>query len=135
MKTFLSENTKIASYLLWESTKYDNPLSHWYCCENIAYYLETKDITTPKALKEITSRNRFDLDYIHFVRNIAFHIFINTKNPDKDANWFIAEGLLNNAEWCRAITNMAYALSCIRNGQWDISVRSEQINRLLKDNK
>ncbi len=103
----LMDWTKIAAYFLWEYTAYDNPLTLWYCVEDMACCLESRNITTAAALDEIKKRGVYDFGYVEFVRKIAFRIYIYTNREDSLANWFAAEKLINNGEWCHAIINVA----------------------------
>lgn len=132
MKNILSESTKVASYLLWEKTKHNNALDLWYCSENIAFYLENNDITTMVLMENLLNKSKYDYSYINFIRNISFRIFLSTDNKDHLLNWFVAETLLEDKEWCRAIINMAYVFRVMRDGKIDASVRTEWIRRNLE---
>ncbi len=107
MNSLLFDNTKVISYFLWEYTNHDNALNLWYCAEDLACYFERLGIFNTEAIAIIKAKGRYDLSYINFIRHIAFRVFFYTANPDSLLNWFTAERLLNNAEWCEAITNVA----------------------------
>ena len=107
MNEVLFENTKISSYFLWEYTYAENALGLWTCAEDIANYLEVAGIFTPRQIKDIIDKGIYSYEYIGFVRHIAFRIFIYTGHDDAETNWFRAEKLLNNSEWCAAITQTA----------------------------
>lgn len=132
MKNVLSDSTKLASYLLWEKTKHNNALDLWYCAENIAYYFESNDITSMVALQEIVSRSKYDFIYINFVRKIAYCIYLSTADSASLRNWYIAEALLEDAEWCKAVVNIAYVFRVMREKKIDTSIRSEWIRRKLE---
>jgi len=122
----LFENTKLASYFLWEYTRLDNTLQLWYCAEDIACFLEQSDILNGSQIENILALNVYDLGYIQFVRHIAYRIYIYTRNDDALFNWYTAERLLGNGEWRHAVAYMAYTygvkktvaggLSCIHSG-------------------
>ncbi len=103
----LMDWTKIAAYFLWEYTGHDNPLIHWYCVEDMACCLESNNILTINDIDEIKKRGLYDLKYVEFVRKIAYRIYFYTTRDDSLANWFSAERLINNGEWCQAILNIA----------------------------
>lgn len=107
MNNELMEATKLAAYFQWEYTGYNNALSHWYCAEDIACFLETYGVLSIDQIKGILSRGFSDLGYIEFVRHIAFRIYIYSNNPNAKANWFAAEKLIHNYEWCNAIITVA----------------------------
>ena len=127
MEEMLLENTKLASYFLWEYTRGDDTLQLWYCAEDIACFLEQSDIICAKRLESILTLDVYDLGYIQFVRHIAFRIYIYTGNDDALFNWFTAEHLLGNGEWRSAVLYMASTynrqktvaggLSCIHSGR------------------
>ena len=98
---------KLAAYHLWEYTHLDNTLRLWYCVEDIARFLKQSDILTIAQLDSILSQNVHDLGYIHFVRHIAYRIYIYTDNGDDLFNWLAAESLLGNREWKQSLIGMA----------------------------
>jgi len=127
MKEELLDNTKLAAYFLWEYTHMDNTLQLWYCAEDIACFLEQSDIICMGKIDLILGLGIYDLGYIHFVRHIAYRIYVYTGNNNALSNWFIAEQLLGNFEWRQALISMASAyntqktitngLSCVHSGQ------------------
>lgn len=135
MKSILSESTKTASYLLWENTKHNNALELWYCSENIAYFFEENGIISVPALKELVQKSKYDYGYIRFVREIAFLIFRSTGNMDSLFNWFVAEKLLKDTEWCSAIIKMAYLFRAMKEGQIELFIRSDWIRRNLENSR
>ena len=107
MSDILFDNTKLASYFLWEYTKGENALSLWVCAEDIAHYLETTGIFSSGQIDYIKNKGIYSYEYIGFVRHIAYRIYIYTNNCDAEYNWFSAEKLLCNGEWCAAVTQIA----------------------------
>ena len=99
---------EVASYFLWEYSKCNDALSMWYCAEDIARYFKMNDIFSIEVLSKIIKKGIYNLDYINFVRNVAFRIYVFTNNSDDIFNWMIAEKLINNMEWCASITRAAY---------------------------
>ncbi len=132
MNNILSESTKVASYLLWEKTQHNSALELWYCCENIALYFEQNNITSLIRLDEILKKSKSDYTYINFVRNVAYRIYLVSKEDDAFKNWYITESLLNDYEWSRSIVNMAYVYRELRDKKLDVSIRSEWIKRELE---
>ena len=130
MSDALFENTKLASYFLWEYTQGENALGLWVCAEDIAYYLEVAGIFTPRQIGEIKERGVYSAEYIVFVRHIAFRIYIYTGRSEADANWFAAERLLANGEWCLAITQIAKIFSeNNKNFELLTGIRSEKVKQ------
>ena len=117
----LFNNTKLAAYFLWEATGYENALGLWFCAEDIGSFLERFHIETASAIEDILKRGKTDLGYIHFVRHIAFRIFIYTNCEDSERNWYDAEALVRNSEWQQAITTLA---RIYRDSKHDASVLS-----------
>ncbi len=118
----LFEYTKIASYFLWESTGCEHALDLWYCAEDIACYFEQMGILSESRVAAIKQLGVYDAAYIHFMRHVAYRIYIYTNRPDPDVNWFAGEGLINNSEWVTALVGMASVY------------RSEKTNRdFIKD--
>ncbi len=107
MKETLIEKTKVAAYLLWEKTKHDNPLHHWYCSEDIACFFEKWNILDENSIVRIIQKGVYDLGYIEFIRHIAYRIYIYTNNNDDFFNWLCAENLIKNGEWRQSIISMA----------------------------
>jgi hypothetical protein len=110
MNTKLFEHTKLASYFLWEYTHYDNALKLWHCAQDMAGYMKRAGITSHTDIEAIKNKGTHDPAYVSFVRHIAFRIYIYTNNDDALANWYSAEKLLNNYEWCVAAAGIAAAL-------------------------
>lgn len=107
MKLQIFELSSKAAYLLWDSTNHGNALDNWYCAEDIASFFERLNLISHTLLEELLTLDKKDEEYINFVRNIAFRIYIYTNDNDKIKNWFIAESLLKNAEWTNAVLGMA----------------------------
>ncbi len=128
----LSESTKVASYLLWEETNFGNALDLWYCAENIAYFMESNDILTMDKLNAVLTKPKYDYGYVNFVRKIAFAIYLSTGNSDNLNNWYVAERLLNNREWCYHIIHMAKIMKEAGMNNSITNVRSEWIKRKLE---
>lgn len=128
----LWEDTKTAAYLLWEGTQSQNALGLWYCAEDIAYFLETKDVLSIASLENVLALPCYDITYVCFVRNIAFRIFYATGQDDPIANWYQAERLLQNREWKNAVISMAQAFHEAKKTKSYLPVRSLWIRRQLK---
>lgn len=107
MNTDLFECTKLSAYFLWEATNCENALTLWYCAEDIACYFERNDITDSASINIFKNRSKYDIAYINFVRNIAYRLFVYTNNTDAMSNWFAAERLLDNLEWCQATISIS----------------------------
>jgi hypothetical protein len=107
METSLLESTKTAAYFLWETTKCDNTLELWNCAEDIACFLEQSDMLAPDRIIAVLDLGVYELGYIHFIRHIAYRIYIYTGENDSLRNWYGAEALVRNVEWRLAITRMA----------------------------
>ncbi len=107
MNKLLTEKTEVVAYFLWEETGNNNALHQWYCAEDIACFLEDCAIFTPDDIKRIMDRGPQDLGYIEFVRHIAFRIYVYTDDQGAATNWFAAERLLANREWCACATELA----------------------------
>lgn len=127
MNKDLYEKTKIVAYYLWECTGHENALSLWYCAEDLAHFFETREFFTVESIMLHTG-GCYDIRYIAFVRNIAFRIFVYTKNSDHLKNWYDAEALLGNKEWVDAVIQVA---QIFHNNKRDFSklvgVRSEHV--------
>ena len=137
INNILSYNTQIASYLLWEKTKNSSncsALSSWYCCEDIAFYFKENKIISLIKLKEISNKEKSNIDYINFIRNISYRIYIFTNNNNSKYNWYIAESLLENYEWCRTMVNIAYIYNEIMKSNIKVTVRNENIKHKLDKN-
>jgi len=107
MNMDLFNNTKLAAYFLWETTRCENALSLWYCAEDIASFLERYEIKSEAEISSILRQGVTDPGYVHFMRHIAFRIFVYTNRDDADANWYAAETLAANIEWRRAAVEVA----------------------------
>lgn len=126
----LTQNTKTAAYYLWNATRYDSPLNHWLCAEDIACEFETMGVTSVDNVKAIISKGVYDLGYVEFVRKVAYMLYIYANNDDDLANWYLAERLISNGEWITAVTNIA---SIYRENKGDSelvpSLRSEAVQQ------
>lgn len=107
MNTELFENTKIAAYFLWEYTQHDNALELWYCAEDLGCFMERNAYLHPDIIQDIKMRGVYNYSYVLFVRNIAYRIFLYTGQINSVNNWYLAEELLKNDEWCSALTRIA----------------------------
>ena len=101
------ESTKLAAYFLWEYTNCDNALSSWQCAENIAQYFKNENLFCSESIFSVIRLPKNNFSYINFIRQIAFRIFIYTKNNDDKANWYAAEKLIFNREFLLAVLNVA----------------------------
>lgn len=128
MNEFLMEKTKIAAYFLWEETKHDHPLNHWYCAEDIACFLEESLVFDAATIEGIVRRGVYDISYIQFIRHIAYRIYVYTNQTDADTNWFAAERLVANAEWCAAVTDMSKTYNMEKDSSDFLrSIRSDKV--------
>jgi hypothetical protein len=119
----LFEKTKLAAYFLWEHTSCESALDLWYCAEDIACYFEQTGILSPSRVTSIKQLGVYDMAYIHFVRHVAFRIFVYTNHDDAEENWFAAERLLSISEWVNALVGMADTL----HNQETEGVRNESV--------
>jgi hypothetical protein len=103
----LYENTKVAAYFLWEQTQCESALDLWYCAEDIACYFDRKGIFTVSQVDDIKRLGVYNMDYVSFVRHLAFRIYIYTNRIDSETNWYAAERLLAVNEWIHALVCMA----------------------------
>lgn len=115
MKEKLFNSINVAAYFLWEYTQSDNALGLWYCAEDIANFLERNGVITHDKLSGILSSDKDDVNYVDFVRQIAYRIYFYTNDSDDRSNWFIAETLLNNYEWQEVILSAALIYNHINN--------------------
>ena len=106
MKENLYENTKLATYLLWEQTRSDNAINLWYCTEDIAFYLYLNGIETVRDIFDIIIKGKESFEYILLIRNLSYRIFVYTNNYNSQINWYAAEHLVSNREWCNAIASI-----------------------------
>jgi hypothetical protein len=128
MDNSLFEHTKVVSYFLWEYTGCDHALELWYCAEDIACYFEQMGILSDQRVAAVRQLGVYDPAYIHFLRHVAFRIYIYTNQPEPNTNWFIAELLLNNREWVTALVGMATIYKNEKTNQDFIrGVRSENV--------
>lgn len=133
MKSKLYEATKVASYFLWEYTKCQNALSLWYCAEEIAFFLESRNIIYKEQIKRYTMLPKDDYEYIAFMRHIAYRIFIFTNNPDANHNWYVAEKLAQNGEWLDEICTTARVYSLLRKGEYPETKDCIRTKRIKND--
>jgi len=130
MNTQLFDSTKVTAYFLWEYTQCDNALGLWTCAEDIANYMEFAGIFSPEKIKEITDNGLFSFEYIGFLRHIAFRIHVYSRQEDAETNWFAAERLINNYEWCVSVTQIAQIYNDNKHNFKALSgVRSEQVRQ------
>ncbi len=101
------DSVRVVSYFIWEYTSHENALSLWYCAEDMACFLEGKKILDPSFFRRFRTMDKNDQEYIDFVRHIAYRLFVYTGRHDRLANWFAAEKLICNHEWCVAICKTA----------------------------
>lgn len=128
MNTDLFDQTKVSAYFLWEYTKHENALGLWYCAEDMACYLERMGITGVSRIEEIKRLGVYDIEYVAFVRHLAFRIYVYTCKEDKLTNWFAAEKLIKNGEWCDSITKMAMFYATQKdNAELMSGIRSEGV--------
>jgi hypothetical protein len=128
MENSLFEHTKVVSYFLWEYTGCDQALQLWYCAEDLACYFEQMGILATDRVTAIRQLGVYDPAYIHFLRHVAFRIYIYTNQPDPDTNWFIAEQLLVNREWVASLVGMASIYKNEKSNQnFFEEVRSENV--------
>jgi len=107
MNEQLFEHTKVTAYFLWEYTQSDNALGLWTCAEDIANHLEVTDVFSPARIEEIAAKGTYSFEYIGFIRHIAFRIHVYTGQEHAETNWFAAEKLVGNREWCDSVTKIA----------------------------
>lgn len=132
-KEALYNFTKTASYFLWEYTKCEHALNLWRCAEDIAFYAERHDVLTVSQIQTILHMGKQNYAYSDFIRNIAFRIYLFTGVNDSKINWFTAERLAYNMEWCAAITGMANIFKAFRNKEASADILySDKIKRYYK---
>lgn len=133
MNTDLFEQTKVTAYFLWEYTKHGNALNLWYCAEDMACYLERMGLSGIEKIKSIKLLGKYDMEYVAFIRHLAFRIYVYTQEEDSLTNWFAAEKLIDNEEWSHSITRMASIYANQKNNAEMMSgIRSEDV-RLYYD--
>ena len=103
-------HTRLAAYYIWEQTGCEQALDLWCCAEDIALYFEQSNILTPAAVQSMQAQGTHSGAYMHFVRNIAYRLYIYTGNPHDLANWYLAERLVNMAGFIGHLTIMAALL-------------------------
>lgn len=101
------ESTKLVAYFLWEYTNCSNALFLWNCAEDIIKYFKSEAVFDSQDIQKIICLPPVSSDYINFMRNIAFRIFIYTNNYDDKFNWFVAEKLIFNSECLSAILKIS----------------------------
>lgn len=134
MKNQLFENTRRLAYFLWEYTNCENALSLWYCSEDLTSYFEINSITSMESLQDLLDKGKKDPAYIAFIRNIAFRLYLYTGQINQKHNWYLAESLASNIEWCRMLVESAAIYSNIINEN-DIlkSIRSDTVRNYYKE--
>lgn len=132
MKERLFECINVSAYFLWEYTRNENALKLWYCAEDIAYYFKQNNITSVQKLNEIINNGKYDYSYINFVRNISYRIYSYTGDSKATDNWFVAEKLLKNLEWCCAEIDAANILeNANKNSDILKIIKSDKIRNIL----
>ena len=116
MNDDLLRSTRIVSYFLWEHTGSDRALGLWYCAEDLACYFEQMGILDVEKVDEFRKLGVNDPSYVHFMRHIAFRIYLYTGCDDADTNWYTAERLVKINEWATALVETA---RIYRNGKAD----------------
>jgi len=130
MSAQLFDCTKVTAYFLWEYTHCDNALGLWTCAEDIANFMEFADIFTPESIRDIQAKGLYSYEYIDFMRNIAFRIHVYSGQDHAETNWFTAERLVGNDEWCRSVTDIARIYYDNKSNFEALSgVRSEQVRQ------
>jgi len=130
MSEQLFDSTKIASYFLWEYTQAENALALWVCAEDTANYLEASGIYDQAQISAIIEKGIFSYEYIEFIRHIAFRIFVYTGHDSAEGNWFVAEKLIRNHEWCAAVVRIANIFGENKTNFESLpGVRSEQVKQ------
>jgi len=109
-----AEQTKLAAFHIWQHTGCEDTLSLWYLAEDIAGYLEHHGLLGETALAQKASLPADSAEYIDFIRQIAYRLYIYIGINDETYNWHITERLLSNAEWCHAVLMIAAALHALR---------------------
>ncbi len=99
--------TKLIAYFLWEYTGNENTIMMWRCAESIYHFIKNQDFHTHDEIKNIIYLPRQSAEYKNFVRNIAYRIFLFTRNNDAKANWFCAEKIIFNTECLSAMTKIS----------------------------
>lgn len=135
MKEKLFESINITAYFLWEYTHNGNALALWCCAEDIANFFQRTGITEVEKLNTILEKGKYNSEYVMFVRNIAYRIYLYTGHNNPKENWFIAESLITNNEWSTNIVNAAYVYNNLKDNKSIIkSIRSEMVRNFYKDN-
>jgi len=110
MSMSLFDNTKVASYFLWEHAQCNKALDLWYCAEDIARYFVSEGLCTISSVNALLDLDYYNIKYIAFVRHIAFRIHIYSGCDNELHNWYTAERLLGLNEWVDALVNMAFVM-------------------------
>lgn len=130
MNSLIFENTRIAAYYLWEFASGTSASKLWACAEDFASYLERRDICDIEGIYDILKRGKSDICYINFVRNLSYRLYLYTEDSNQISNWYAAEKLLSNNEWCYSIAAVAHALRNARFNADELScIRSELVKR------
>jgi len=125
----LFEKTKVASYFIWEYTQADNALALWACAEDTANFLDFSGIYDPERITDILHKGIYSLEYISFVRHIAYRLYIYINCEKEETNWFAAEKLLRNDEWRAAITEIAKIYNENKSNFDKLSIRSDIVKK------
>ena len=106
----LFDNMKVGAYLIWERVQGEGALNFWHCTEEIAGFLKCRSLFDLNSIKAVIKKDVFDVEYIDFVRNISYRLYLYTHRNDAIVNWFDSEQLLRNDEWVSAVTRVAKEL-------------------------
>lgn len=134
MKDELHESMKKATYCLWEHTNNQNALKLWYCAEEIAHYFQKNGILNRDTIDDIFMLGKDNSRYVDFVRNISYRIYDYTESENTYRNWFMAENLIKNNEWCNAILNIANIFANIYGDPSLIdAIKNENVRNYYRD--
>ena len=111
MDTRIINNQKLVAYFLWEYTKHENSISLWHCARSIARYFRDRNIFDNSSLEKIILLPKNNDNYVKFMQNVSYRIFLFDKNPDKKLNWFAAEKIVFNAESRFAILKLSHLIN------------------------
>lgn len=135
MNTDLYDASKVASYFIWDITRHACALDHWYCAEDIACYFEVLGIRNLDDALSFLKKDKDDVEYVDFLRNISYRIFLYTRNDDSLFNWYAAEKLTHTTEWLIAVSKIAeifHRLRFVNNADGEIGIQSELIRRFYR---
>ena len=97
------------AHILQEEARPENAASSWawYCAEDMARFFAQMRMQSPEEIEAIARLDKADPAYIHFLRHIAFRLYVFTGRDDELANWFDAEHLVVRADWQWAVLRLA----------------------------